>query len=205
MGNILESMGRRASARRYWNSAEALARQMSQAVNRAYDTPKTLRGMTVAKTSLRIGEEAAEAAARCLAYIPMGLLPNATAPTASSSPPPPSPRMIQVLRLSSNVRAFLIKGFLNSSECLHIMDKARRLLNPSEIVSFGGCKDKEGGRRFSETAWVNSRNDPILKGIDERARALVLPEELRAEAPSEDMQVVRYKSGGEFTVRKSSF
>lgn len=94
-------------------------------------------------------------------------------------------------------RPLVVPNFLSDEERLYIMDKARENLKTSE-VSLKNDVDKSV--RDSETAWLNF-DDPVIKDIVNRCASLTD----RPLVNCEQLQVLRYKSGGFYKPHQDTF
>uniref|UniRef100_A0A7S4UJW3 Fe2OG dioxygenase domain-containing protein n=1 Tax=Guillardia theta TaxID=55529 RepID=A0A7S4UJW3_GUITH len=107
-------------------------------------------------------------------------------------PLPPSSRTVEVKRLSSTPRLFVVENFLSAEECEEIIKTATPLLAPSTVLKQG---DQSNGEekvkdevRTSETAWLMDKKVPIVAKIRQRVEELIrIPMSY-----AEDMQVLKY-------------
>ena len=105
---------------------------------------------------------------------------------------PPSSRTVEVKRLSSTPRLFVVENFLSAEECAEIIKTATPLLAPSTVLKQG---DQSNGEekvkdevRTSETAWLMDKKVPIVAKIRQRVEELIrIPMSY-----AEDMQVLKY-------------
>jgi prolyl 4-hydroxylase len=105
-----------------------------------------------------------------------------------------------VVPLSWDPRIFLIRNFLSSDECDHIVRTATPLLQRSTVVDGkgGGMVDPI---RNSAGTFLRRRSDDVISRIEDRlAKLTMLPV-----ANQEDMQVLRYEPGQHYSPHTDYF
>jgi len=105
--------------------------------------------------------------------------------------------LIVMFLLPTYIEPRVIHNFISEDERKHIMEKARENLKASE-VDVDRHVDKN--IRVSETAWL-TKSDPIVKNVIERCVALTD----RPIENCEDLQVVKYKTGGFYKPHQDAF
>jgi hypothetical protein len=94
---------------------------------------------------------------------------------------------------SQTPKAYLMRNFLSTAECDHLMDLAKRQLEPSTVVADGG-KSVASDIRTSAGMFLGKGQDKIVSAIEERiARLSGIPVE-----NGEGMQILRYDKGQKY-------
>ena len=89
-------------------------------------------------------------------------------------------------------KIYEVPNFLTEEECKQIIELAKPELKRSKVIGESG--DDISKIRTSYQAWIDDRENPIVKKISELAKKYTgLPEENQ-----EDLQVLRYKEGQEY-------
>jgi predicted 2-oxoglutarate/Fe(II)-dependent dioxygenase YbiX len=92
----------------------------------------------------------------------------------------------------------VIPNFLTKVEMKHIMEKAETELDVSTVAE---DRKIDKNIRDSETAWLDTKSDPIVKRVAQRCVSLTD----RPLANCEHLQVLRYKPGGHYKPHQDSF
>ena len=92
----------------------------------------------------------------------------------------------------------VIPNFLTKVEMKHIMEKAETKLDVSTVAE---DRKIDKNIRDSETAWLDTASDPIVKRVAQRCVSLTD----RPLANCEHLQVLRYKPGGHYKPHQDSF
>jgi predicted 2-oxoglutarate/Fe(II)-dependent dioxygenase YbiX len=92
----------------------------------------------------------------------------------------------------------VIPNFLTKVEMKHIMEKAETQLDVSTVAE---DRKIDKNIRDSETAWLDTKSDPIVKRVAQRCVSLTD----RPLANCEHLQVLRYKPGGHYKPHQDSF
>lgn len=99
---------------------------------------------------------------------------------------------INIETMSFKPLLYMVKSFFSDEECDHAINKA----NPHMIQSPVSLMDHDKGKaatqfRTSTSHFISPKNDPILKGVEARVKAIT-----RTAIPhQEDVQVLRYFEG----------
>ena len=113
-------------------------------------------------------------------------------------------RQVGICRLAERPFAYLLRGFLTRDECQHIMKRAgAEAWEPAETE--GSTEVSTAWRHGCDVAYLGSSDDAILRAITHSAAKCIFSEEAwsrREELGSETelLQVLRYKTGGEYKV-----
>ncbi|GAB5358083.1 hypothetical protein AAMO2058_000428400 [Amorphochlora amoebiformis] len=178
MGNILQSLGLLQNARRHWIEAEEISRNTSLIQKpKAHTMSKKPFETTPLLSNMKLNQSVT-------LFI--------------------GGRNITAKRVASHARVFALKNLLSHQECRHIQEVANNSLKISDTLSLGDSDALTRRRRVCENAWIGSQSDAILRKIEKRVKSLIFPDgEGRGNifaGPSEQVQVVRYRKGDEFTV-----
>ena len=92
----------------------------------------------------------------------------------------------------------VISNFLTKVEMKHIIEKAETELDVSTVDK---NRKIDKNIRDSETAWLDTKSDPIVKRVAQRCVSLTD----RPLANCEHLQVLRYKPGGHYKPHQDSF
>ena len=99
--------------------------------------------------------------------------------------------------LSATPRIFLIKNFLSSSECDHLIKNARPALARSMVINSSSAQDLEilhDARTSQGMFFPQNHTDTVLSAIEKRIASLTnIPQE-----NGEGLQVLFYGIGGEY-------
>ena len=113
-------------------------------------------------------------------------------------------RQVSICRLAERPFVYILRGFLSSDECQHLMKRASaEVWEYAETV--GNIEDSTAWRHGCDVAYLRSSDDDILRAITYAAAKSIFSEEAwsrREELGSETevLQVLRYKPGGEYKV-----
>ena len=92
----------------------------------------------------------------------------------------------------------VLRNMLTSEECEHIKKQALPRLHPSTV---GGKHQVNTNIRQSDTAWLNGKDDPVVKDIIKR----LIKHVDRPVSNCEHLQVLRYKPGGYYKPHYDAF
>jgi prolyl 4-hydroxylase len=107
---------------------------------------------------------------------------------------------VRATTLSVAPLVLLVRNFLSADECARIVELARGRVRPSVVT---GGATASGAWRSSESAYIQTSDDALLRDVQARLTALArLPAGVSAR--SEALQVVRYAAGGEFRLHHDS-
>jgi len=109
---------------------------------------------------------------------------------------------ITMTTLSLQPLIFDLSGFLTLEECNHIRNTALPYLMPSPVSKMDHDIDKEAIHwRTSHNCFLDSDDDPILEGIDQR----VMEVTKASIKQQESAQVLRYESGQRYSAHHDFF
>jgi prolyl 4-hydroxylase len=107
---------------------------------------------------------------------------------------PFDPTILEPANDSHDFKVLEIEDFLSAEECQQLIDLASKDLQPSRV--YNESEDKPDDQyRISEQAWMKPHSNPIVKKIDDFA----VQTTGRPIQNFEELQVVRYQSGGFFS------
>lgn len=90
------------------------------------------------------------------------------------------------------------KNLFSPETCDHIRNVASKSLEPSTVSE---DREVDTSIRKSKTAWLNPRNDKIVKRVIEKCASLTD----RSPKNCEQLQVLKYKPGGFYTEHQDAF
>ena len=102
-----------------------------------------------------------------------------------------------IQRLSSSPNVFLLRSFLTSEECQQIQYTAEANgMKQAETVS----DDGKVSRKNCQVSWLNANQCPTMKSLVSSTINIFLSHQVKSHqtAGVEDLQVLKYSSGGEF-------
>lgn len=191
LGNIFQSMGREEDAEKYYIKAEELALEAAdRALKEGDDGPTSRSSLLPHFVDVKIGDEieASVSGVRhsmvCISTIPL---------------------------------IFTASQLLTPEECQHIVSRASGSLESSFVMGGGHMGSTEEGKeeassslssssvkphRKSENTWLPS--DDTLRSLQSKISALIKVSPSYMQSRSEELQVVRYSSGGYFNLHHDS-
>lgn len=104
--------------------------------------------------------------------------------------------------------AFIIRELVTSKECSQIIEKAAPLMESSYVMGEDGDGDGDGTEteayRSSQNAWLAPYSMPLLADIQQRLAELTGFDMQALVRAAEDLQVIRYAPGGQFKAHHDS-